>query len=209
MVLAKVLVSKYFKAEGENAPFADYKDGDKIIPWTVEANFKGSDLVGLHYHQLMPYVTNDDLEKNAFRVIPADFVTTEDGTGIVHTASVFGADDFRACKENNVPSVMVHDETGKEVPLVNKQGRFVDEVTDFAGLYVKEEYYTKEEREVAGFKPTDVLISIKLKTDNKAFDVKNTSTATRTPGVQMSRYYTIRWIAGLLKLPPLRISWLS
>ncbi|EHQ27905.1 isoleucine--tRNA ligase [Mucilaginibacter paludis] len=172
VVLAKVLVSKYFKAEGENAPFADYKDGDKIIPWTVEANFKGSDLVGLHYHQLMPYVTNDDLEKNAFRVIPADFVTTEDGTGIVHTASVFGADDFRACKENNVPSVMVHDETGKEVPLVNKQGRFVDEVTDFAGLYVKEEYYTKEEREVAGFKPTDVLISIKLKTDNKAFDVK-------------------------------------
>src|SRR6202020_1843381 len=85
----------------------------------------------------MPYVTNDDLEKNAFRVIPADFVTTEDGTGIVHTASVVGADDFRACKENGVPSVMVKDEFGKEVPLVNKQGRFVDEVTDFAGLYVK------------------------------------------------------------------------
>ncbi len=111
----------------------------------------------------MPYVTNEDLEKNAFRVIPADFVTTEDGTGIVHTASVFGADDFRACKENGVPSVMVKDETGKEVPLVNKQGRFVDEVTDFAGLYVKEEYYTKEEREAPGFKATDVMISIKLK----------------------------------------------
>jgi isoleucyl-tRNA synthetase len=172
VVLAKVLVSKYFKSEGQNLAFADYKEGDKIIPWKLDAEFKGKDLVNLRYHQLMPYVTNPDLEANAFRVIPADFVTTEDGTGIVHTASVFGADDFRACKENNVPSVMVLDETGKEVPLVNKQGRFVDEVTDFAGLYVKEEYYSKEEREVPGFKPTDVLISIKLKTDNKAFDVK-------------------------------------
>ncbi|MBW4891140.1 isoleucine--tRNA ligase [Mucilaginibacter sp. HMF5004] len=172
VVLAKALVGKYFKPEAENASFEDYKGGDKMIPWTVTANFKGSDLVGLRYHQLMPYVTNADLEANAFRVIPADFVTTEDGTGIVHTASVFGADDFRACKENNVPSVMVLDETGKEVPLVNKQGKFVDEVTDFAGFYVKEEYYSKEEREAPGFKATDVLISIKLKTDNKAFDVK-------------------------------------
>ena len=172
VILAKDLVGKYFKAEGENASFEEYKDGDKIIPWKITGNCTGAELVGLHYEQLMPYVTNDDLEKNAFRVIPADFVTTEDGTGIVHTASVFGADDFRACKENNVPSVMVKDEAGKEVPLVNKQGRFVDEVTDFAGLYVKDEYYTKEEREVPGFKGTDVLISIKLKTDNKAFDVK-------------------------------------
>ncbi|MES2278148.1 MAG: isoleucine--tRNA ligase [Bacteroidota bacterium] len=172
VVLAKVLVSKYFKAEGENASFADYQDGDKVIPWVIKAEFKGKALLDLRYHQLMPYVTNAELEAKAFRVIPADFVTTEDGTGIVHTASVFGADDFRACKENDVPSVMVLDETGKEVPLVNKQGKFVDEVTDFAGLYVKEEYYSKEEREVPGFKPTDVLISIMLKTDNKAFDVK-------------------------------------
>jgi isoleucyl-tRNA synthetase len=172
VLLAKDLVGKHFKAEGENASFEDYKGGDKIIPWEIKGTFKGAKLLGMHYNQLMPYVTNEDLEKNAFRVIPADFVTTEDGTGIVHTASVFGADDFRACKENGVPSVMVKDEAGKEVPLVNKQGRFVDEVTDFAGLYVKEEYYTKEEREAPGFKPTDVLISIKLKTENKAFDVK-------------------------------------
>jgi isoleucyl-tRNA synthetase len=172
VILAKDLVSKFFKAEGENASFADYKGGDKIIPWEIKGTYKGSDLVGLHYEQLMPYVTNADLEKNAFRVIPADFVTTEDGTGIVHTASVFGADDFRACKENNVPSVMVKDEFGKEVPLVNKQGKFVDEVTDYAGRYVKEEYYSDEDRAVPNFKPTDVLISIKLKTENKAFDVK-------------------------------------
>ena len=172
VVLAKALVGKYFKAEGENASFQDYKGGDKVIPWEVRAEFKGVEMIGLRYHQLMPYVSNEDLEKNAFRVIPADFVTTEDGTGIVHTASVFGADDFRACKENNVPSVMVKDEFGKDVPLVNKQGRFVDEVTDFAGYYVKDEYYSDEERAVPGFKGTDVLISIKLKTENKAFDVK-------------------------------------
>ena len=172
VILAKDLVGKHFKAEGENASFEDYKGGDKIIPWKVKGAYKGSELLGLHYWQLMPYVTNEDLEKNAFRVIPADFVTTEDGTGIVHTASVFGADDFRACKENGVPSVMVKDEFGKDVPLVNKQGRFVEEVTDFAGRYVKEEYYSKEEREEPGFKATDVLISIKLKTENKAFDVK-------------------------------------
>jgi len=159
---AKIIPYKVISIDFTGNVFGDYK----------RPTFLGSKLVGLHYHQLMPYVTNKDLEENAFRVIPADFVTTEDGTGIVHTASVFGADDFRACKENGVPSVMVKDETGKDVPLVNKQGRFVDEVTDFAGLYVKEEYYTKEEREAPGFKSTDVLISIKLKTENKAFDVK-------------------------------------
>jgi isoleucyl-tRNA synthetase len=151
---------------------------NKVVPFLYDRKglktgyISGSELVGIHYEQLLPYVTNQDLEKNAFRVIPGDFVTTADGTGIVHIASVFGADDFRAAKENGVPSVLVKDETGKDVPLVNKQGRFVDEVTDFAGLYVKEEYYTKEEREVPGFKGTDVLIAIKLKEENKAFDVK-------------------------------------
>ncbi|MEO6522026.1 MAG: isoleucine--tRNA ligase [Mucilaginibacter sp.] len=197
VILAKNLFKKYFYFQGDDEaivegfkeylPYLDTENAiqvyysrdpktltekGRLTQWNILCEFKGSDLLELRYHQLMPYVTNADLEANAFRVIPADFVTTEDGTGIVHTASVFGADDFRACKENNVPSVMVHDETGKEVPLVNKQGKFVDEVTDYAGYYVKEEYYSKEEREVPGFKPTDVLISIKLKTENKAFDVK-------------------------------------
>ena len=172
VILAKDLVAKYFKAEGENASFEEYKGGDKIIPWVINGSYKGKQLLGIHYEQLMPYVTNADLEQNAFRVIPADFVTTEDGTGIVHTASIFGADDFRACKENNVPSVLIKDETGKEVPLVDKQGKFVAEVTDFAGRYVKEEYYSEAERQETGFRPTDVLISIKLKEENKAFDVK-------------------------------------
>ena len=172
VILAKDLVSKHFKADAKALSFEDYKGGDKLIPWTIAAEFKGKDLVGLHYHQLMAYVTNDDLEKNAFRVIPGDFVTTEDGTGIVHTASIFGADDFRVAKENGVPSVLIKDENGNEAPLVNKQGKFVSEVTDFAGRYVKEEYYSDEERAAADFKPTDVLIAIKLKEDNKAFDVK-------------------------------------
>jgi len=172
VVLAKDLVGKHFKKDAEGLSFENYKAGDKLIPWQIQAEFTGKDLVGLHYHQLMPYVINDDLLENAFRVIPGDFVTTEDGTGIVHTASVYGADDFRVAKENGVPSVMVRDENGNEIPLVNKQGKFVDEVTDFAGRYVKEEYYSDEVRKDPDFKPTDVLIAIKLKEDNKAFDVK-------------------------------------
>ena len=172
VILAKDLVGKHFKAEAKDLSFEDYKGGDKLIPWTITAEFTGKDLVGLNYHQLMPYVTNAELEAKAFRVIPADYVTTEDGTGIVHLAAVFGADDFRVVKENDMPYVMVKDEQGNELPLVNKQGKFVDEVTDFAGYYVKEEYYSDEERKAADFKPTDVLIAIKLKEDNKAFDVK-------------------------------------
>ena len=174
VILAKALVAKYFKTEGLNASFQDYIGGDKVIPWEITAEFSGKDLIGLRYWQLMPYdgTTNENVEKNAFRVIPADFVTTEDGTGIVHTASIFGADDFRACKENNVPSVMVYDEKGNEFPLVDKQGKFVKEVSDFAGLYAREEYYSDEERAEKDFRGTDVLIAIKLKEDNKAFDVK-------------------------------------
>ncbi|RDC54923.1 isoleucine--tRNA ligase [Pedobacter chinensis] len=172
VVLAKDLVAKHFKKDAENLSFTDYKGGNKLIPWRIVTEFTGKDLVGLKYHQLLPYVTSTDLEENAFRVIPADYVTTEDGTGIVHIASVFGGDDFRVAKENGVPAVMVWDEKGNELPLVDKQGKFVTEVTDFAGRYVKEEYYSDEERSSADFKPTDVLIAIKLKEDNKAFDVK-------------------------------------
>ncbi|MEO1254096.1 MAG: isoleucine--tRNA ligase, partial [Bacteroidota bacterium] len=115
---------------------------------------------------------SSELDAKAFRVIPGDFVSTEDGTGVVHTASVFGADDFRVTQQAGVPSVMVKDEKGQDIPLVDKQGRFVAEVTDFAGRFVKEEYYSEEERKQPDFKPTDVLIAIKLKEDNKAFKVE-------------------------------------
>ena len=172
VVLAKDLMGKHFAEKAKDLSLSDYKEGDKLIPFEVAQSFKGKDLVEIRYEQLMPYVTNEELEKNAFRVIPGDFVTTEDGTGIVHTASVFGADDFRVAQQNNVPAVMVTDETGKLVPLVDKQGKFVEEVTDFAGKYVKEEYYSDEIRADKDFKPTDVLIAIKLKEDNKAFKVE-------------------------------------
>ncbi|NGM62935.1 isoleucine--tRNA ligase [Sphingobacterium sp. SGG-5] len=172
VVLAKNLISKYFKAEGENTSFQDYELGDKIIPWEKTSEFKGAELVGLRYHQLLPYVTSEELLEKAFRVIPGDFVTTEDGTGIVHTSPTYGADDFRVAKENDVPAILVKDENGKEVPTVDRTGRFVKEITDFAGRFVKEEYYTAEERADKDFRPTDVLIAIKLKEENKAFDVK-------------------------------------
>ncbi|SMG43511.1 Isoleucyl-tRNA synthetase [Marivirga sericea] len=172
VVMAKDLVNSHFKAKAKDLKLKDYKEGDKLIPFEIAQTFKGKDIVECRYEQLMKYVTNDALEKSAFRVIPGDFVTTEDGTGIVHTASVFGADDFKVAQQNNVPAVMVKDDQGKDVPLVDKQGRFVTEVTDFAGKFVKEEYYDDETRKDADFKPTDVLIAIKLKEDNKAFKVE-------------------------------------
>ena len=172
VVLAKDLVSKHFKTDAQNASFQDYKAGNKLIPWEIAAEFSGADLVGLKYRQLLPYVTSEELEANGFRVIPGDFVTTEDGTGIVHIAPTFGADDFRAAKVAGVPAVLVTDEEGRQQPLVDRQGRFVKEVSDFAGHYVKEEYYGAEFREDKDFRPTDVQIAIKLKEENKAFDVK-------------------------------------
>ena len=172
VILAKNLIAKHFKAEGQQASFQDYKLGDKVIPWEIVAECKGEALVGLRYHQLLPYVTSEELLEKAFRVIPGDFVTTEDGTGIVHAAPTYGADDFRVCKEHGVPAILVRDENGKDAPTVDRTGRFVEEITDFAGRFVKEEYYSNEERAANDFKPTDVLIAIKLKEENKAFDVK-------------------------------------
>lgn len=172
VILAKNLISKHFKSEGQQVSFQDYKFGDKVIPWEIVEEFKGSEIEGLRYHQLMPYVTSEELLEKAFRVILGDFVTTEDGTGIVHTSPTYGADDFRVAKENGIPSIMVKDENGKEVPTVDRRGRFVKEITDFAGRFVKEEYYSDVERADKDFRPTDVLIAIKLKEENKAFDVK-------------------------------------
>lgn len=171
-ILAKDLVGKFFSEKAKDLSLSDYKEGDKLVPFVVEQEFAGTSLLEVRYEQLMPYVTNADLEANAFRVIPGDFVSTEDGTGVVHTASVFGADDFRVTQQAGVPSVLIQDEKGQDVPLVDKQGRFVSEVTDFAGHFVKEEYYSDEERKDPSFKPTDVLIAIKLKEDNKAFKVE-------------------------------------
>jgi isoleucyl-tRNA synthetase len=172
VILARDLIGKYFSEKAKDLALEDYKEGDKLIPFEVAGEWKGKNFLEVRYEQLMPYVINPDLEANAFRVIPGDFVSTEDGTGIVHTASVFGADDFRVTLASGVPSIMVKDENDQEVPIVNKQGKFVNEITDFAGRYVKEEYYDDETRNNPDFKPTDVLIAIKLKEDNKAFRVE-------------------------------------
>ena len=179
VVLARNLVSRWFNEKGKvdavNSPVFDrsgdpaYLPMDKVTPWAVVSEFKGKHLEGIEYEQLMPYVQPGE---GAFRVILGDFVTTEDGTGVVHTSPTFGADDFRVAQAAGVPPIMVTDETGKEVPIVDKQGRFVAEITDYAGRYVKEEYYSDEERADPDFKPTDVLIAIKLKEENKAFRVE-------------------------------------
>ncbi len=142
----------------------------KSWPYTIVGSLKGSEIAGISYEPLFDYTQLD--RAKAYRTIIGDFVTTEDGTGIVHISPTFGADDFRVAKENGIPSVMVKDELGNQLPLVDKQGRFVNEVTDFAGRYVKEDYYSAEERAEPDFKPTDALIAIKLKKENKAFDVK-------------------------------------
>ncbi|MBB6004180.1 isoleucine--tRNA ligase [Arcicella rosea] len=176
VVLAKDLVGKYFNEKGKDGDFSKYNDGDKIIPWKEIFSFKGNFLEGIEYEQLMPYVQP---ESPAFRVIIGDFVTTEDGTGVVHTSPTFGADDFRVAQQNGIPSIFVKDENGKDVPIVNRQGRFVAEITDYANEPVKEAYLSEAEKEEQRIKQgrdkylsVDERIAIQLKTENKAFNVQ-------------------------------------
>ncbi|MFN8302331.1 MAG: isoleucine--tRNA ligase [Saprospiraceae bacterium] len=175
VVLAKDRLTAYFPAEHAELPYEGYefKPNDKKVPYRVgNATFAGKQLVGLRFEQLLPYVTSPELEADGFRVISGAWVTTEDGTGVVHTAPYFGADDFRACRENGVPMIGVKDDKGVIQPLVDRQGRFVPEVTDFAGRYVKAEYYSKDVQEDKEFKPTDLLIALKLKDEGKAFRIE-------------------------------------
>ena len=168
VILAKDLVGKYFNDKAKDLALEDYNAGDKLIPFEIVAEYKGTDLVGTEFEQLLPYVQPEEVEK-AFKVIPGDFVTTADGTGIVHIAPTFGADDKLVADLAGVPGITVKDEKDNDVPLVNKQGRFVKEVTDFADQPVKQEYL---EEIPEGYKSVDVQIAIKLKEENKAFDVK-------------------------------------
>lgn len=175
VVLAKNLVGKqfggkYFVAESD-ADFTSYKSEDKKIPYQILAEAKGADLVGIRYEQLLPLVLPYQNPENAFRVISGDFVTTEDGTGIVHTAPTFGADDAKVAKEATpeVPPMLVLDENGNPVPLVDLQGRFIQGLGDFSGKYVKNEYYNEGE---APERSADVEIAIQLKEENKAFKVE-------------------------------------
>jgi isoleucyl-tRNA synthetase len=172
VILAEALISKVFGkkyAPVGNGALESYETGQKTIPYTIKSKFKGIDLIGLHYEQLLPYAKPMDNPERAFRVIPGDFVTTEDGTGIVHTAPTFGADDARVARESGVPAMLVEDELGNPVPLVDLQGKFVAQMGEFAGRYVKQEYYQNGE---APKESVDIELAIKLKKENRAFKVE-------------------------------------
>lgn len=188
VVLAKELVGKYFPEKNRELKIEEYQAGAKAIPFRIEKEFAGSKLVGIRYEQLMPYLkplTNAD---KAFQIVAGDFVTTEDGTGIVHSSPTFGADDFRVSQQNGIPPLTLRDDMGNEVPTVDRKGKFVKEIgarlvegvarykikthktlgeNDF---YVKN--YTDEDESNPDYKTTDVIISIILKEENKAFKVE-------------------------------------
>jgi isoleucyl-tRNA synthetase len=175
VVLAKALVGKqfgkkFFAVEKEE-DLSTYNTGDKKIPFFILDEYKGIALVDSKYEQLLPYVQPYQNPENAFRVIAGEFVTTEDGTGIVHTAPTFGADDAMVAKEATpeVPPMLVLDENDNPIPLVDLQGKFTSHVGPFAGKYVKNEYYSEEETPE---KSVDVEIAIQLKEENKAFHVE-------------------------------------
>jgi isoleucyl-tRNA synthetase len=156
VLVAEALIGKHFPVK-------------KDVEFEVIGRCKGSDLVGIKYHQLFDYCLPMDSPEDAFRVIAADFVTIEDGTGIVHIAPTFGQDDAMVAKEAGIPPMLIADDNGNAVPLVDLQGKFVAEMGDMAGKYVKNEYYSDEERPD---RSADVEISIKLKEQDKAFHVE-------------------------------------
>lgn len=158
VVLAEALLHKYFKEEGKDGDFGGYTKESKVLPWQILAHFKGKDIEGLRYEQLIPHEANT-AEKSGgdpFRVVLGDFVTTEDGTGIVHTAPAFGADDYKVGKQNNLGIIN----------LVDRQGKFVDGLGELSGRYVKD--YTN----APDFKDVDVDIAVALKTSGHAFKVE-------------------------------------
>ena len=156
VILAKALIAKYFKEEG--LELDSFAEGDKIIPWKILSEFKGSQLNGLRYEQLMPFEANTltQIEGDPFKIILGDFVTTEDGTGIVHTSPAFGADDYKVGQKNNLGIIT----------LVDREGKFIDGVGEFSGRYVKN---YKDEKD---FQDVNVDISVKLKKENRAFKVE-------------------------------------
>ena len=183
VILAKNLLDKVIPLENESKIVKQLK---KELPsfkgdYTIKAKeiinsrretimeFKGAELFELRYEQLLPYALPHENSDKAFRIITADFVTTEDGTGIVHIAPTFGQDDAQAAKEHGIPPMLVLDKNQNAVPLVDQQGKFRPEMGEFSGKYVKNHYYSSEK---APEKSVDVEIAIKLKAENKAFKVE-------------------------------------
>ncbi|MDT0620264.1 isoleucine--tRNA ligase [Croceitalea vernalis] len=175
VILAKNLVGKQFAGKYEQTEdvevLSSYSKEDKKIPYLIATECKGSDLLEIRYEQLIDYASPYENPENAFRVIAGDFVTTEDGTGIVHTAPTFGADDALVAKQASpeIPPLLVLDENKNPVPLVDLQGKFRPELKEFAGKYVKNEYYDDGK---APERSIDVELAIKLKEENKAFKVE-------------------------------------
>ncbi|WP_027418732.1 isoleucine--tRNA ligase [Crocinitomix catalasitica] len=195
VVLAKNLVGKQFNKKYKPVDASedlDYTAGDKTIPYQIIGECKGEDLIGIRYDQLLDYTLPFENADKAFVIIGGDFVTTEDGTGIVHTAPTFGADDALVAKAAGVPPMLILDENGQGVPLVDLQGRFRKEVSDpifgFAGEYVKAEYLEGDDEanelkiqrenlkdiiaDLKGYMSVDERITLKLKIENKAFKIE-------------------------------------
>lgn len=164
VILAKALISKYFKPEGENGEFENYTESEKILPWKILAEFKGTDLEGIQYEQLLRYEANSlknissltDEAPRPFRVLLGDFVTTEDGTGIVHTAPAFGADDYKVGRKYNIGILT----------MVDREGKFVDGLGEFSNRFVKN---YKDDK---AYEDVNVDISVKLKKENRTFKVE-------------------------------------
>jgi isoleucyl-tRNA synthetase len=186
-LLGNLMGKKFVKGDIDT-----YEAGAKMIPYQILKTVLGTELVGLSYEQLLPYALPAENANQAFRVIPGDFVTTEDGTGIVHTAPTFGADDARVAADAGVPPLLVEDDAGNLVPLVDLQGRFRaelhDEVFGLGGEYIKAEYLSEEEQaaelvlqqnrlkhiipELKNYLSVDERLALKLKIENKAFKIE-------------------------------------
>ncbi len=156
VILAKALLGKYFKPENENADFAGFEEHKKELPWQILAEFKGADIEGCSYEQLLPFEANKTDNPNSFKVLLGDFVTTEDGTGIVHTAPAFGADDFRIGKKYDIGILT----------MVDREGKFVDDLGEFSNRYVK------NYKDDPAYEDVNVDICVKLKKENRAFKVE-------------------------------------
>ena len=183
VVLAEVLLSSYFSPEGNGADLASYKKGDKVIPYNIIAHYKGTELVGMHYEQLLPMIS--PMEDGAFRVIQGDYVTTEDGTGIVHIAPNFGADDALVAKKAGVPPIVLVDKKGNQRPVVDLSGKYyvVDDLDEafvnkyvnvdlwnkYAGRYVKNAY---DETLTDKDETLDIAICMDLKARGMAFKIE-------------------------------------
>ena len=169
VLLAENLLGKHFSAKNLELLISDYSAGDKAIPYEVIGKLKGTDLKGRKYEQLMPLALPHEDADKAFQIITGDFVTTSDGTGIVHIAPTFGQDDAKVAKDAGIPPMLVMNVEGKAIPLVDLQGRFLPQLGKYGGKYVKNEYYNEAE---APEKSLDVEIAIQLKEENRAFKVE-------------------------------------